>query len=87
MTGLDVSSERSAGADDFAALVDAVRTALQETGRGWLRRIVVSVEAEAIVLRGTVPSFYLKQMAQTIAMGVSGSAVMRNELLVDGGNP
>jgi osmotically-inducible protein OsmY len=67
--------------------VDAILAALDKTGHGWLRRIVVTAEGGSIVLRGRVPSFYLKQMAQVIALAVPGVAVLRNELQVQGGNP
>lgn len=66
--------------------VDAVVAALNRTGHGWLRRIVVTSEDGCIVLRGQVPSFYLKQIAQSIVMVVPGVARLRNELQVRGGN-
>ena len=51
-------------------LADAIRGALDKTGHGWLRLVGVSVEGGCVVLRGRVPSFYLKQMAQVTAMAV-----------------
>jgi osmotically-inducible protein OsmY len=67
-------------------LADAVRSALAQTRHGWLLRVVVVSEGGRVVLQGKVPSYYLKQVAQTIAMAVPGVEVLRNELRVEGGN-
>jgi osmotically-inducible protein OsmY len=85
-----VSPEPTDGPTDPAApeatpLVGAVRSALEHTGHGWLRLVAVTAEDGAIVLRGRVPSFYLKQMALTAALGVPGVGLVRNELRVEGG--
>jgi osmotically-inducible protein OsmY len=71
---------------ESAALADAVRSALHRTGHGWLQRVVVAIEGGSVVLRGKVPSFYLKQMAQAAVMAVPDVEVMRNELQVEGSN-
>jgi osmotically-inducible protein OsmY len=65
-------------------VVDAALAALDQTGQSWLRRVVVSAEDGAIVLRGRVPSFYLKQTAQTIVLAIPGVTGLRNELQVRG---
>ncbi len=75
-----------ANGDELALVAAAVRMALEKTGHGWLRRIVVALEGESIVLRGTLPSFYLKQMAQVTVLAVPGVAALRNELVVEGGH-
>jgi osmotically-inducible protein OsmY len=67
--------------------VDTVLAALDATGQSWLRRVAVTAEDGVIVLRGRVPSFYLKQTAQAITLAVPGVAGVRNELQVLGGNP
>ena len=72
---------------DPCVLADAVRSALFMTEHGWLRQIDVTTEHGRIVLRGTVPSYYLKQMAQVTVLGVSGVRRIRNELKVEGGRP
>ena len=79
-------SERPRDGVDLVELVSDARVALRKTGHGWLRQIVVLIEAEVIVLRGKVPSFYLKQMAQATVMGVPGVELLRNELEVEGGS-
>jgi osmotically-inducible protein OsmY len=68
------------------ALADAVREALALTRHGWLQRVTVVVESGAVVLRGRVPSFYLKQLAQVTVMAVAGVGQLRNELRVEGGD-
>lgn len=78
-------SERPRDGVDLIVFVSDAREALRKTGHGWLRRIVVLAEAEFIVIRGKVPSFYLKQMAQVTVMAVPGVELVRNELEVEGG--
>jgi osmotically-inducible protein OsmY len=69
---------------EVPSVADAVRIALDGTGHAWLRRVAVAVEGGVVVLRGVVPSFYLKQLAQTTVMAVPGVAEVRNELQVGG---
>jgi osmotically-inducible protein OsmY len=66
-------------------VAESARTALQKTGHGWLQRVEVVTEDAVIVLRGRVPSYYLKQIAQATVMAVAGVEVLRNELQVEGG--
>jgi osmotically-inducible protein OsmY len=90
MTGGPVSPEQiedtpTSGAAESAPLAEAVRNALQQTAHGWLQRVAVTVEAGSVVLRGKLPSFYLKQVAQTIVLAVPGVGTLRNELNVEAG--
>ena len=49
-----------------------------------LRRVSCDVCQGVVTLSGRVPSFYLKQLAQTIVLGlVSGAWVIDNPLEVD----
>ncbi len=66
-------------------LADAVRRALDGTGHAWLRLVTVTTEGGCVVLRGRVPSYYLKQLAQVTALAVPGVGVLKNELRVEGG--
>lgn len=61
---------------------DEVRSRLSETGYPSLRRLEVWSECGSVVVRGAVPSFYLKQLAQTIAGEICGMARVRNETVV-----
>jgi osmotically-inducible protein OsmY len=69
-----------------APIIISVRDALGRAGYGWLREIVVTLECGGIVLRGRVPSFHLKQVAQVTVRSVAGVAVVRDELTVEGGD-
>jgi CheY-like chemotaxis protein len=66
----------------LAARVDR---ALRATGYGRLREIEVRVQARLVVLTGRVPSYHLKQVAQTTALTVPGVQAVRNDL--DVGRP
>jgi osmotically-inducible protein OsmY len=66
-------------------LAQCVERALRATGYGPLRRIEVTVRARLVILGGCVPSYYLKQLAQTIALAAQGARQVRNDL--DVGRP
>jgi osmotically-inducible protein OsmY len=61
-------------------LADSVARALGATGFAPLRRVAVAARQDAITLRGRVPSFFLKQLAQAAARGVAGVVAVRNHL-------
>src|SRR5262249_61235736 len=61
-------------------LAERVERALRATGYGPLRGIEVTVHARLVILGGRVPSYYLKQVAQTTALAVSGARQVRNDL-------
>jgi osmotically-inducible protein OsmY len=63
-------------------LAERVERALHGTGYRSLRDIEISVQARLVTLRGRVPSYYLKQLAQTIALAVPGTKQVRNSLEV-----
>lgn len=79
-------SERSESGAGPLPLADVVRDALAQTRRSWLQRVVVTAEGGTVVLQGQVPSYYLKQMAQAIALALPGVERVRNELRVEGGD-
>lgn len=88
MTGFAASPDHTGGGTPHSGgpnpspLPAAVRGALERTGHTSLRRVEVSYSAGVIVLRGAVPSFYLKQLAQGTVMAVVGVVPVRNELEV-----
>jgi osmotically-inducible protein OsmY len=45
-----------------------------------LRAVEVSVKTRAVILRGRVPSYYLKQIAQETALAVPGTHQIHNDL-------
>jgi osmotically-inducible protein OsmY len=63
-------------------LAEHVERALRATGYGPLRGIEVTVRARLVILGGQVPSYYLKQVAQTTALAVPGTRQVRNDLEV-----
>jgi osmotically-inducible protein OsmY len=67
---------------DDLRLSERVGRALRATGYGPLRGVEVTVRARLVILGGRVPSFYLKQVAQTTALAVPGAQQVRNELAV-----
>jgi osmotically-inducible protein OsmY len=63
-------------------LAELVERALWATGYTPLRGIAVIVHARLVILGGRVPSYYLKQVAQTTALAVPGARQVRNDLHV-----
>ncbi len=57
-----------------------VERALCATGHGALRAVSVSIDARIVVLRGRVASYYLKQVAQTAVLAVTGAHQVRNSV-------
>jgi hypothetical protein len=67
---------------DLEPAATAAREALGRTGHTWLQRVRVVADAGRIVLRGDVPSFYLKQLAQVTVLALPDWPELRNELRV-----
>ena len=63
-------------------LAEHVERALCATGYGPLRDIDVTVYSRFVILDGRVPSYFLKQVAQTTALAVPGAHQVRNDLEV-----
>ena len=64
-------------------LAQCVRLALEVTGYRVLRTVEVTVCAGMVTLGGRVPSYHLKQIAQTTALAVPGVLQVFNELAVE----
>jgi osmotically-inducible protein OsmY len=62
------------------SLAERVERALRATGYPALRTIDVSVRGRLVVLQGRVPSYYMKQMAQAIAMAIPAVQELRNDV-------
>ena len=66
-----------------ARLIYDLRLALRRGGHSELRRVEICLDDKGIViLKGRVPSFYLKQLAQEIARGMVPDDVLCNRLEV-----
>lgn len=63
-------------------LAELVEHALRATGHLTLCDAEVTVQAQVVTLIGRVPTFYLKQLAQTAAGAVEGIERVQNELVV-----
>src|SRR6516162_7031872 len=61
-------------------LGEGIERALRATGYGPLRDIGVTVHERRVILSGRVPSYHLKQIAQTTALTVPEAHHVRNEL-------
>jgi osmotically-inducible protein OsmY len=53
-------------------VLDNVRRRLEESPYGFQRRLDLAYDDGVLTLRGRVPSYYLKQTAQTLAAKVEG---------------
>ncbi len=65
-----------------AALIAAISDALRQTGYGQLRRIELQCDGDSFTIAGRVPTYFLKQFAQTTVMGVPGVGCVNNEIEV-----
>jgi osmotically-inducible protein OsmY len=64
-------------------LTESVERALRETGHLPLRAVQVSSCGRLVILQGRVSTYYLKQIAQTAALGVPGVEMVCNDLEVE----
>lgn len=71
---------------DLEPIVAAARRALAATPYAWLQRVEVVADAGRVVLRGDVPTFYLKQLAQVTVLALPDFPGLRNELRVISGS-
>ena len=62
-----------------------VAESLKASGYAALKSVTAEHRGGAILLRGSVPSFYMKQIAQAVASKVHGVAILVNLLSVDSG--
>ena len=65
-----------------ARLAHDVRLALRRSGHAELRNVEVSVDDERLLISGSVPTFYLKQLSQELARSIAPRYQIRNMLTV-----
>jgi osmotically-inducible protein OsmY len=65
-----------------SSLAERIERALRANGYPALRTIEVSVEGGRVVLKGRVPSYYMKQMAQSATLSIAGVKELCNEVEV-----
>jgi osmotically-inducible protein OsmY len=63
-------------------LAERVEQALRASGYPPLRAVEAIVCGPVVTLQGQVRSYYMKQLAQTVAMGVAGVRELRNDVEV-----
>jgi osmotically-inducible protein OsmY len=63
-------------------LAERVGRVLNATGYSPLRAIEVSIHSQLVILRGRVPSYYMKQLAQAAVLDVPGVRALRNDVQV-----
>jgi len=64
------------------SLLDAAFDTLRRTGYGQLRTIDLQYDDGTVTLSGQVPTYFLKQAAQSAVMSVAGVLRVNNELCV-----
>src|SRR5438093_5624110 len=74
----------SAADDADLPLEDKLRLALSATGYSTLRHIGVDHDNGHMVMRGRVPTYFLKQLAQSIAASFPGVHFVDNHIEVAG---
>ena len=65
-----------------APLEELVRRGFVQLGYQQLNLVECSTEDGILVLRGQLDSFYLKQVAQTVAVKIAGIRSVKNEIHV-----
>lgn len=63
-------------------LEELLRISFDQLGYQQLNNIRCEVEGNVMVLSGNLKSFYLKQVAQTVAVKIPGVASVRNQIEV-----
>jgi osmotically-inducible protein OsmY len=66
---------------------EAAEARLRSANYVELRAVSCEFRQGVLTLRGKVPSYYLKQMAQSLVDGVPGVVELDNQLEVDGRRP
>lgn len=61
----------------------SVKSELHSSGYRSLREIDCHVHEDMVILSGIVPSFYMKQIAQTVVMKIDGVNGIENRLRVE----
>lgn len=78
-TSLDSSSSLT------ESIVALAESRLLHSGYRVLQQVHCEYESGVLTLRGQVPSFYMKQMAQTLVKPLGGLAAIDNRIVVTSG--
>jgi osmotically-inducible protein OsmY len=80
--GIEATALHVAEILEDVRVAEGVERTLRETGHLPLRDVQVSVSGRVVIVQGRVPSYHLKEAAQTAALGVLGVEKLRNDLEV-----
>ena len=78
----DVGRFEDAPPEMDAAIADAAESRLRGSSYNAVRHVRCEFHGGTLTLHGSVPSYYLKQIAQTLVCGTAGVAQVRNWLHV-----
>lgn len=67
---------------DLQMLRSGIQEALSRSGYGELRGVGLACEGDAVTISGCLPTFYLKQLVQSIALATPGVGRVNNEVRV-----
>jgi hypothetical protein len=67
-----------------ARLAHDIRIALRRSGHAELRGVEIAVKEALVVITGSVPTFYLKQLSQEVTRTIAPDLEVRNDLQVCG---
>lgn len=63
-------------------LADLLRVSFEQLGYQQLSNIECEVDGDVMILSGKLKSFYLKQIAQSVAIKIPGVASVQNQIEV-----
>ena len=82
-SGIYTSSKVPGSASDGTHIGQAVNRALMATGRFLSGQVDVSSSDGVVTLHGRVESYYHKQLAQVVALGIIGADQLVNDVEVE----
>lgn len=65
---------------DWRATHSAIQEALNRTGHRELGRVGLECDGDTVTISGRVPTFYLKQLAQCVALAALAGGRVNNQL-------
>lgn len=84
-SGIDAMLPPADGNDAMTdgQIVDRAYFALRASGYGQLLRLQIHCEDGRVTLQGRLPTYYLKQVAQSLVLSVAGIRDIDNDVKVD----
>jgi osmotically-inducible protein OsmY len=82
MTNLDSETQSADPPTKTLSLEDRVRISFEQLGYPQLNAVKCNATGDLMLLTGKLNSFYLKQVAQSVAVKIPGVREVRNEIQV-----